>query len=122
MLEIILYQHGKYIHFGKDKIRQQFKLVNETHPVFYASLNGHANFPSVGPNFTEHRKVLGIPVGLEFNLLNTTADGGKSLDCSVNYEIVAAEWLNGTPSPYITPRWVTYPYRWGPEGTAINMV
>lgn len=121
MIAIILSQHGKYINIGKGEISRTFKMVNGTHPVIYASLNGHANFAGTGPNFTEHRKVLGIPVGLEFNILNSTADGGKRLDCSIGYEIVAAEWLNGTPDAYSTPPWVTYPYRWGAEGTAINM-
>lgn len=121
MIGVILSAHGKNILYTKDQIAQQFKLVNGTHPIVYASLNGHANFPSAGPNYTEHRKVLGIPVGLEFNLVNSTADGGKRLDCSEKHLVVAAEWLNGTPDAYTTPAWVKYPYRWGPEGTAVTM-
>jgi len=121
MIGILLSQHGKNVLYNQAQIAQQFKMVNGTHPVVYPSLNGHANFPGPGPNFTEHRKVLGIPVGLEFNLLNSTADGGKHLDCSKNYEVVAAEWLKGTPDAYTIPHWIGYPYRWGPEGTAINM-
>lgn len=53
--------------------------------------------------------------------MNSTSDGGNNLDCSVKYEVVAAEWLKGTPDEYPTPPWVGYPYRWGPEGTSINM-
>lgn len=121
MVGIILSAHGKNTLYPKDKIAQEFKLVNGTHPVVYASLNGHANFPGVGPNYTEHRKVLGIPVGLEFNLLNSTGDGGKRLDCSQKYQVVGAEWLKGSPDAYKVPAWVDYPYRWGPEGTAVNM-
>jgi len=121
MIGILLSEHGKNVLLTKDQIAKQFKMVNDTHPVVYASLNGHANFPTTGPNYTEHRKILGIPVGLEFNLLNSTADGGKRLDCSINYDVVTAEWLKGTPDAYVTPAWVGYPYRWGPEGTAINM-
>ena len=58
---------------------------------------------------------------MEFNLLNTTADGGYQLDCSAKYEVVNAPWLNGTPDAYTMPAWVGYPYRWGPEGTAVTM-
>jgi hypothetical protein len=121
MIGIMLSQHGKNILYQKDNMPKQFKMVNGTHPVVYASLNGHANFPAPGPNFTEHHQVLGIPVGLDFNLLNSTADGGKRLDCSLNYEVVSAEWLKGTPDAYTAPHWLGYPYRWGPEGTAITM-
>lgn len=121
LLGIILSQHGKNILFSNADVDTKFKMINGTHPAVYASLNGHANFPSVGPNFTEHRKVLGVPVGLEFNLLNSTADGGPQLDCSTKYEVVSAFWLDGTPEAYTIPAWVGYPYRWGPEGTVITM-
>ncbi len=96
-------------------------MVNGSHPVIYSSLNGHANFPAPGPNYSEHKKALGVPVGLEFDLVNSTADGGLSLDCSTRYEVVAAKWLDGTPDAYVTPPWVGYMYRWGPENTTIHM-
>ena len=121
MIGIMLSQHGKNILYTKENILQEFKMVNGTHPVVYASKDGHANFPSPGPNFTEHHQVLGIPVGLDFHILNSTADGGKQLDCSVQYEIVSAKWLNETADAYPIPYWLGYPYRWGPEGTAITM-
>jgi len=121
MIGIMLSAHGKNIFYDAATVTQKFKLVNGSHPVVYASLNGHANFPSTGPNYTENRKILGTPVGLEFNLVNATTDGGKSLDCATRYEVVAADWLNGTPDAYQTPLWVGYPYRWGPEGTAVHM-
>ncbi|KAH6706506.1 vacuolar protein sorting-associated protein 62 [Leptodontidium sp. MPI-SDFR-AT-0119] len=118
---VILSAHGKNIFYDKAAVAKQFQMEDGTHPVVYSSLNGHANFPTAGPNFTEHRKVLGIPAGLEFNLLNSTADGGKRLECSKRYQVVAAKWLDGTPDAYSIPAWVAYPYRWGPEGTAIKM-
>jgi hypothetical protein len=121
MIGIMLSAHGKNILYDKAAVTKQFKMINDTHPVIYASLNGHANFPSTGPNYTENRKILGTPVGLEFNLVNATSDGGKSLDCAKRYEVVAAEWLKGTPDAYPSPPWLGYPYRWGPEGTAIHM-
>lgn len=116
MIGIMLSAHGKNIFYDKAAIDPQFKFVNGTHPIVYSSLNGHANFPSTGPNFTENRKILGTPLGLEFNLLNTTADGGKSFECVKKYEVVAADWLKDTPDAYSVPLWVGYPYRWGPEG------
>jgi len=121
MIGVILSAHGKNTLYDKATVAKDFKMFDGTHPVVYSSLNGHANFPSVGPNFTENRKVLGIPAGLEFNLLNTTADGGKRLECSKKYQVVAAKWLEGTPDAYAVPAWVNYPYRWGPEGTAVKM-
>jgi hypothetical protein len=91
MIGIVLSEHGANVLHDKCDIPKLFKFVNGTHPVVYSSLNGHANFPAIGTNFTEHRKVLGIPIGLEFNLLNCTADGGLSLDCSKKYQVVAAD-------------------------------
>ena len=66
-------------------------------------------------------KVLGIPAGLQFNLLNSTAFGGNRLDCLVRYQVVAAEWLKGKPDEYPAAPWVGYLYRWGLEGTSISM-
>ncbi|CAG8959330.1 hypothetical protein HYFRA_00013100 [Hymenoscyphus fraxineus] len=119
LVGLILSAHGKNIIYDKAAIATSFTMVEGTHPVIYSSLNGHANFPSVGPNFTEHRKVLGWPVGLEFDLLNTTASGGPCINSSTDYELVNAPYL--TEDKVICPAWVAYPYRWGPEGTAIHM-
>lgn len=121
MIGIMLSEHGKNNFFDKSVISKQFKFVNGSHPVIYSSLNGHANFPSVGRNFSEHRKVLGKPAGLDFDIVNATADGGLQLDCSSKYQVVAADWLKGTPDAYEVPAWVGYLYRWGPEGTTIHM-
>jgi hypothetical protein len=120
MIGIILSAHGKAISYNKKSdIQANFQFQDATHPVVYSSRNGHANFSKVGANYAEQRRVLGVPVGLEFNLLNTTADGGKSLDCSQRYEIVASNFLSGSDA-ISTPRFILYPYRWGPEGTAVH--
>ncbi|KUJ14043.1 uncharacterized protein LY89DRAFT_687318 [Mollisia scopiformis] len=121
MIGIMLSEHGKNIFFDKAAVAKQFKMVNGEHPVVYSSLNGHANFPGVGTNFSEHHQVLGKPAGLDFNIVNATADGGLQFDCSTRYQVVAADWLTGTPGAYDIPAWVGYPYRWGPEGTTIHM-
>lgn len=65
MIGIMLSEQGNNIFFNKTAVAKQFKLVNGSHPVVYSSLNGHANFPGVGPNFSEHHQVLGKPVGLD---------------------------------------------------------
>ncbi|TVY48219.1 hypothetical protein LOCC1_G001885, partial [Lachnellula occidentalis] len=131
MIGIMLSAHGKNIFYNKAAVEKQFKLIQGTRPVIYSSLNGHANFPSTGPNYAEHRRILGTPAGLDFNLVNSTADGGKSLDCSQHYELVNAPWLKEVFPRYknadavklkvVSPPWVGYPYRWGPEGTVIHM-
>ncbi|KAG9235174.1 vacuolar protein sorting-associated protein 62 [Amylocarpus encephaloides] len=119
LIGIILSQHGKNIISDKAAIQKSFTMKDGTHPVIYSSLNGHANFATTGPNFTEHRKVAGVPFGLEFNLLNTTAANGPSLNASTAFELVSAPYL--TEDKVVSPAWVNYPYRWGPEGTAIHM-
>ncbi|KAF2184194.1 hypothetical protein K469DRAFT_689519 [Zopfia rhizophila CBS 207.26] len=119
MIGIILSQHGSGIRYDRKGI-EKFKMVNGTHPVVYSSRNGHANFASVDDNFTETRRYGPDFAQLEFDLLNTTADGGDSLDCSQKFEIISAEWITG-PDAYTIPAWVNYPYRWGPEGTSTSM-
>ena len=120
-LGMILSAHGGNFFYPEAEVVKQFKMVNGTNPIVYSSQNGHANFPSTGPNFTHHIKVLGNPVGLEFDLVNATAEGELQLDCSYRYQVVAAKWLEGTPEAFEIPDWVGYPYRWGPEGTVIRM-
>jgi hypothetical protein len=99
---------------------QQFQKVNVNQIVVYASRNGHAVYAHAGANYTEHYKFPpgGIPAGIEFFLRNDTADGGRSLDCARNYQIVSADWL-GVALP--EPNWVNYMYRWGPEGTTSHL-
>src|SRR5439155_20067472 len=96
----------------------------DTHPIVYMSLNGHANFPSPGPNYMEYHKFpkpLAIPAGLEFSLHNDTADGGASFDLSKSFQVVSADFLKGTPDEYPDVPWIRYSYRWGPDGTTIRM-
>jgi len=120
LIGIILSEHGKNILHPKADFAKTFTFEG-THPLIYSSRNGHANFPSPGPNFTEPIKILGSPVGLQFDLLNTTAAGGNRLLAYEKYQVVEADWLKGTPNAYPSPAWLGYPYRWGPEGTSISM-
>ncbi|KAG7294550.1 hypothetical protein NEMBOFW57_004625 [Staphylotrichum longicolle] len=122
MTNIWLSQHSGGQWFDQEQISSSFRMAQGTHPIVYSSRNGHANYPSADSNYTEHYKVppVGIPAGIEFFLRNDTANGGLSLDCSQNYQIVSADWLKGADA-YPVPAWVTYPFRWGPEGTATHI-
>jgi len=122
MTNIWLSQHSSGQMYDQSQIATTFKMARNTHPIVYSSRNGHANYPSADKNYTEHRKYPdpGIPVGVEFFLRNDTADGGKSLDCSANYQVMTADWLRGADA-YPVAKWVTYPFRWGPEGTTTNL-
>jgi hypothetical protein len=119
MIRAWLSQHSSGQTFESADLHQ-FQRVNGQQIVVYSSLNGHAVYAHPGSNYSEHRKYPdpGIPAGIEFFLRNDTADGGRSLDCAKNYQIISAEWLG---SDFPEPQWVNYPYRWGPEGTVIHM-
>ncbi|KAJ3288226.1 hypothetical protein HK104_008269 [Borealophlyctis nickersoniae] len=106
----------------EDDISHVFQMDRGTHPIVYSSRNGHANYPVADSNYTEHRKYPNpaILAGIEFFLRNDTKDGGRVLDCSTRYEIISADWLTGADA-YAVPKWVTYPFRWGPEGTTSHM-
>lgn len=120
MTHIGLSQHGEG-HFFNDSQFSMF-VWEGTHPVVYSSLNGHANYASVGTNKMAEYKIppLAIPAGIDFWLYNDTATGGDILDCSNNYQVVMADWLGGEDG-YEVPAWVNYTSRWGPEGTITHM-
>jgi len=91
--------------------------------IVYASRNGHALYPGVDTNYSEHIKqpdgpgAVLSPAGVEFYLRNDTGDG-QIFNCAQSYEIVSADWL---PAQFPEKRWVNYLYRWGPEGTSTNL-
>jgi hypothetical protein len=122
LIGVYISQHagGRYI---PESELGQLTRVNGEQIVLYASRNGHAVYPDVGPHYTYHYKEppnlgdLPPPAAFEFFLRNDTADGGGSLDCAQHYEIIAAEAPIGVRSPL----WVSYPYRWGPEGAVTRM-
>jgi hypothetical protein len=74
--------------------------------IIYSSRNGHAVYSGTGPNPTYEGDYLAV----SWYLRNDTADGGESLDCSTRYQLVSGPSVN-------EPRWIDYPYRWGPEDT-----
>jgi hypothetical protein len=118
MIGAWLSQHSGGQMFNPSQLGQ-FKRTGQQINI-YSSRNGHAVYAQTGGNYTEHRKYPdpAIPAGIEFFLRNDTADGGKSLDCGKNYQIVSADWLG---SAFPEPQWLNYPYRWGPEGATTHM-
>jgi Vacuolar protein sorting-associated protein 62 len=122
----------------------QLEFEPSGHLAVYSSKNGHAIYPSVGANYTAHIKTAPpgewaklTPAAIEFWLRNDTQKGSRSLNCVANHEIVSIDrsiQLLKTDStkggvPYFgrelsekggeliltEPRWLQYPYRWGPE-------
>ncbi|KAK5099541.1 hypothetical protein LTR70_002442 [Exophiala xenobiotica] len=115
VIAIWLSQHSKGQFFTGDQIDRAFTFEG-SQPVIYSSLNGHALFSREGSNPSEYRKIGGIPVGVDFFIRNDTSKSNLRLDCAKRYELVSADWL-ALP----TPKWVTYPFRWGPEGTSLSL-
>jgi hypothetical protein len=115
VIAIWLSQHSKGQFFTGDQIERAFTFQG-SQPFIYSSLNGHAIFSRPGSNPSEYRKFGGIPVGVDFFIRNDTWTSSLRLDCSKRYEIVSADWL-AVP----TPKWVTYPFRWGPEGDTARL-
>lgn len=105
--------HGDGQYFDTAEL-SRFQRVNGDQIVVYSSRHGHAMFAGADTNPTETRK---WPGG-EFFLHNDTEDGGPSIDCgeTANYVIVAGDGLAASVSQ---PRWLDYPYRWGPRDDKI---
>ncbi|KAH8670113.1 vacuolar protein sorting-associated protein 62 [Tricladium varicosporioides] len=122
ILKVILSQHGDAVTIEGKDLYKSFEMIDGTHPVIYSSRNGHAIYPSAGPNYTHYEKQPkgGIPAGIEFWLRNDTVKGGKSLESSKKYQVISADWLEGAEA-ISQPAWVNYRYRWGPEGTVTHM-
>jgi hypothetical protein len=118
VLKIILSQHGDAVSFEGNDISRAFQWADSTHPVVYSSRNGHALYATVDANLSKRYKYSSyISAGIEAWLRNDTSDGGKSLDCSKQYQVISADFLEKEEA-YEQPGWVNYRYRWGPEGTA----
>lgn len=112
---IWLSEHAKGQLFQGAQVDRLFKFQG-TQPVIYSARNGHGNFCQPGSNPTEFRRIGGIPAGFDFFVRNDTATSEYKLDCAKKYELVAADFVGVKP-----PGWLTYPFRWGPEGTSTNI-
>ena len=120
MLSVILSQHGDSAQYDGDEISKAFQMVDGTHPVIYPSRNGHAIYPKTDKNYGQRYKIGGVPAGVECWLRNDTGEGGKSLNASENFQVIAADFLEKEEA-YEQPAWVNYRYRWGPEGTTTHL-
>src|SRR6185436_5557846 len=76
-----------------------------THPVFYASLNGHANYIRKDENTDVAFAVCKSPFYVSVSTINRT---GQGLRFPAAYEFVA---LDGAQ---INNPWINFPARWGP--------
>ncbi len=104
LLGVWLSQHDSGQWFEGSELEQFYRHGEQI--TLYSSHNGHAIYPKVGPNPTHESDYKLV----SWFLRNDTDNGGESLDCSTRYELVSA--------PSVTePRWLDYPYRWGPENT-----
>ncbi|KAL5708554.1 hypothetical protein ACHQM5_019339 [Ranunculus cassubicifolius] len=82
----------------------EVEFENGNNVVAYASLNGHAFYPTPG-------LVLQGNSTLRIGIRNDTAKSSTVMDVSSRYEIVSAEYL-GT---VIEPPWLNYARDWGPK-------
>lgn len=104
---------GQWIDYDKTT-----KGGNGKQPVVYSSKNGHASYPSTGPNYTEHLKIpVSVIVWAEFFLVNNCADGGKEVNFANNFEIINAVDYLGKNAPEV-PHWSKYKGRWGSNVSA----
>lgn len=104
LIGVWLSQHDSGQWFNASQLNQ-FERKGEQ-IIVYSSHNGHAVYSDRGPNPT-HEGDYGL---VSWYLRNDTDEGGESLDCSTRYELVSAPSVS-------EPRWLDYPYRWGPENT-----
>ncbi len=108
--KIYFSQHGDGAWVDADDIEFQGK-----QPIVYSSKNGHASYPHVGSNYTEHRKYgAGFLTALEFFLRNDT-NKGRMKNFATCTEVVSADYL-GSDKPE-EPRWLNYLGRWGASTT-----
>jgi len=105
LLGVYLTQHAGGAWLTPDQFEHQDEQI-----IIYSSKNGHALYPSVSSNYTEHHKYSAFVAGIEFFLRNDTEAGAVTLDCGAVHEIVSAPWMKDAE-----PRWVNYMYRWGPK-------
>jgi len=121
---------------------EQFEYAPSGQLIVYSSKNGHATYSQAGENYTAHIKTAPsgilakfVPSAIEFWLRNDSMKGSRSLDCKENHEIVSIDSTISLSAenttqvdapPYFgrtlnnkglldEPRWLQYPYRWGPE-------
>ncbi|KAI4998261.1 hypothetical protein ZWY2020_053603 [Hordeum vulgare] len=74
-------------------------------PAVYSSRNGHASYPRAGV-YLQGSAALGV------GILNEAARSKLSVDSSVKYRVVAAEYLGD--GVVVEPQWLQFMREWGP--------
>jgi Vacuolar protein sorting-associated protein 62 len=82
-------------------------MTGSNKPVVYSSKSGHASFPHPG-NYLQGSEKYNIGVR------NDTDRSEFAVDSSINYKIVAAEYLRDA---VVEPCWLQYMREWGPKVT-----
>lgn len=81
------------------------EFINGNRAIVYSSKSGHGSFPHPG-TFLQGSKMLGI------GIRNDATRSKLFVDSSVNYQIIAAEYLGDAVSE---PLWLQYMREWGPS-------
>ncbi|KAG9157150.1 hypothetical protein Leryth_019099 [Lithospermum erythrorhizon] len=92
-------QHSKGVWLDGSDIEYQ----NDSKPVVYSSLHGHAAFPKPGINLIGNGNI---------GVRNDAAKGNMFMDTGVNYTIISADYLK---PPIDEPSWLNYVREWGPK-------
>ncbi|HTD87919.1 MAG TPA: Vps62-related protein, partial [Candidatus Binatia bacterium] len=93
---------------GSEPVAHPDQLTFEgTHPVFYASLNGHANYIAIGDNTDVAFSACESPFYVAVSTVNRTGHGTQ-------YPIYRAYDFVALDNADLNAPWVNFPGRWGP--------
>ena len=104
--EVCMSQHGDPTWFAPNQLQRFNDQV-----VIFASLNGHASFPTMADNPTFSQDWTWLGTGLQFCLINRTSAGPAMLDSAKNHQVISAPMI--TDGPPQEPLWVNFWNRWG---------
>ncbi|KAL3523378.1 hypothetical protein ACH5RR_016212 [Cinchona calisaya] len=84
----------------------EIEFIQDNKPIVYSSKHGHASYPHAGC-YIQGSSKLGI------GLRNDCAKSKYFIDSSINYQIMAAEYLK--EGVMTEPHWLQYMREWGPK-------
>jgi hypothetical protein len=108
IVETYLSAHGAYPRTPAENLT-----FEGTHPVFYASLNGHASYTGIGDNAHAAFAVCESPFYFNVSLLNLTGRGS-------NFVTYRAYDFVGLDEALLDAPWMVFPGTWGP-GLPFNL-
>jgi len=108
IVEVYLSAHGAYPRTPAANLT-----FEGTHPVFYASLNGHASYTGIGDNAHAAFAVCESPFYFNVSLLNLTGRGS-------NFVTYRAYDFVGLDEALLDAPWMVFPGTWGP-GLPFNL-